>query len=356
MATVVQQPSSLVFSSVIDDVVFRSTADHAVIKVIITHSGSQSTILEETYHPDEGTIRLVDMPGLLESYARQFLSISVRVTIDDYNAAGTNTGSEHTDDFTVLFSAADVGETATAFTNAHFLTTLNGPKMTALGREERVYAYGASQVTVTAVVDNGSGVVTRTATLSAAATTNGVSAFFVSPDNVLTLLAGYQDTGRLVQYDITAGNRNQRFLVIDSEQPAPSLCFINSFGCLEFLHCVGTHQKDSKYSRLSARIGGLLRNYRVTEDRQFKANTGWLSRDMADWADELLRSQEVYVWLGNAIGKQVVITDSESVISNEDAFMPAFEFTYVYAQRIHNVMQRTHAGRIFDNTFDHTFN
>ena len=36
--------------------------------------------------------------------------------------------------------------------------------------------------------------------------------------------------------------------------------------------------------------------------------------------------------------------------------MPAFEFTYAYAQRIHNVMQPSHAGRIFDNTFDHTFN
>ena len=53
---------------------------------------------------------------------------------------------------------------------------------------------------------------------------------------------------------------------------------------------------------------------------------------------------------------QVVISESKSTVTNEDDDMPSFEFSYVYAQRIHNVMQRTHAGRIFDNTFDHTFN
>ena len=47
---------------------------------------------------------------------------------------------------------------------------------------------------------------------------------------------------------------------------------------------------------------------------------------------------------------------SQSIIENDSDDMPAFEFSYSYAQRIHNVMQCAHAGRIFDNTFDHTFN
>ena len=94
----------------------------------------------------------------------------------------------------------------------------------------------------------------------------------------------------------------------------------------------------------------------MQEERNFKANTGWLTTDMADWADELFRSQEVYLWVDGQCGREVVITDSTSIISNEDSDMPSFDFTYQYSQRLHNVMQRTHAGRIFDNTFDHTFN
>jgi hypothetical protein len=36
--------------------------------------------------------------------------------------------------------------------------------------------------------------------------------------------------------------------------------------------------------------------------------------------------------------------------------MPRFTFSYQYAQRIQNVLQMDRVGRIFDNTFDHTFN
>ena len=62
------------------------------------------------------------------------------------------------------------------------------------------------------------------------------------------------------------------------------------------------------------------------------------------------------LWVGDGPGREVVVSDSKSEITNEDDNMPAFEFTYTYAQRIHNVMEPTRAGRIFDNTFDHTFN
>ena len=55
-------------------------------------------------------------------------------------------------------------------------------------------------------------------------------------------------------------------------------------------------------------------------------------------------------------GKEVVLSDSKSDRTNEDDHMPRFTFSYQYAQRIHNVLQMDRVGRIFDNTFDHTFN
>lgn len=80
---------------------------------------------------------------------------------------------------------------------------------------------------------------------------------------------------------------------------------------------------------------------------------------MANWVDELFRSQTVHVVNfkdGHPnIGKEVIITESKSEYSNEDEELPRFTFSYQYAQRNHNVLNLLRSGRIFDNTFDNTF-
>lgn len=351
MATLISQPSSLCFSSVVEDIVFGSNAENGVLLLTVTYNGSRKTVLEETMYPGiDGGIVISDLSSLVEPYARQHLQVTVECSFTD--TAGTASVSP----FTVLYAMADVSTSASDFTSKHFLTILNGEKLTAVGREERLYAYGASTATVIADVQLPTGQYnTLSAEIGASGTTGGISQFDVSPERIVSLvgLVG----GRLLGYTVESGNRRQDFrCVTDRVQPAPSLVFTNSFGCQEFIHCVGTHKKESKYDRKSARVMGRLRSYRITEERQFTANTGWLSEAMADWADDLFRSDEVYLWVDGTMGRSVVLSDSKSEITNEDDNMPAFEFTYTYAQRIHNVMQPSHAGRIFDNTFDNTFN
>lgn len=354
MATIIQQPSALEFSCMLPDVIFGSSADHSVVSVIITASGDTRTVFSETLFPSDGKITLEEMPLLLEPYARRHLTVNMTVRIEEFNAAGSSVATLSTTPSLVLYSMCDVGESAAVFTANRFLTTLNGPKITYMGCEERLYAYNAAQVTVEGVYFDGILINHASQTLTAAATTNGISAFFVSAADMDALL---QHSGSLVEYTVSAGNRRQKFMVRQAYvEPAPSLAFINSFGCTEFIHCVGTHRKESKYDRQSARFHSKLRNYRSTEQRTFKANTGFLNEAMADWADELFRSLEVYLWVDGTVGREVVLSDSQSIIENDSGDMPAFEFSYSYAQRIHNVMQCAHAGRIFDNTFDHTFN
>ena len=81
---------------------------------------------------------------------------------------------------------------------------------------------------------------------------------------------------------------------------------------------------------------------------------------MAAWADELFRSDEVYVvniYGGEpVVGKQVTISESKSDNDNLLGTVPRFTFSYVYSQRQHNVLDMQRAGRVFDNTFDNTFN
>ena len=351
MATLISQPSSLCFSSVVEDIVFGTKAGSGVLVLDVVAGGNRLNVLTETMYPGtDGSVTVSDLGSLVEPYARQHLQVTVECSFTD------TAGKAAVSPVTILFAMADVGTSASEFTQNHFLTILNGEKITARGREERLYAYGANKVTVTADMKMDAGYfLTKSTEVNASGTTGNVSQFDVSPLRVEEVVG--LTGGTLLGYTVEAGSRRQDFrCVTDQVLPAPSLIFTNSFGCQEFIHCVGTHKKSSKYERNTARILGRLRNYRITEERQFTANTGWLNEAMADWADDLFRSEEVYLWVDGMVGRAVVVSDSKSEITNEDDNMPAFEFTYTYAQRIHNVMQPDHAGRIFDNTFDHTFN
>lgn len=339
------------------DIVFGSTAESGVLLLEIVHGTERETVLEETMYPDlMGNVTISDLSSLVEPYARQFLKVTLECKLTD------TAGTASIPAVTVLYSMADVGIEASEaawFVENHFLTILDGEKMTALGRREQLSAYGTDTVTVRADVRLQTGQFnTLSAELHSFADDAGIHTFDVSPSNVAALVGLV--SGRLLAYTVEAGGRTQDYRVVaDQTAPAPSLYFVNSFGCYELLHCVGTHKKDSKYERKSTRIMGRLRNYRITEERQFTANTGWLSQAMADWADDLFRSEKVLLWVGaedGGPGREVVISDSKSEITNEDDHLPAFEFSYVYAQRIHNVMEPRRAGRIFDHTFDHTFN
>ena len=344
------QPAALCFSSVVDDIVFSTNAENGVLVLDLICNGNRVNLLEETMYPSiDRSITISDISSLVEPYAREYLQVQLECSFTD------TAGSSSISPVTILYSMADVDTTASDFTQNHFLSILDGEKLTALGRAERIHAYGVDTVTVQADVRLSTGQWnTLSAELHAMDHDGSVYHFDVSPDNVAALLGL---SGTLLSYTIEAGSRHQDFRVVeDLVPPAPSLLFINSFGFEELLHCVGTHKKDSKYDRKQARIKGRLKNYRITEERQFGANTGWLNEAMADWADDLFRSESVFLWVNGNPGREVVLSDSKSEITNEDDNMPAFEFTYTYAQRIHNVMQSGRVGRIFDNTFDRTFN
>lgn len=329
------------FTSSMPDVTIPGSAGTPQL-VTVTCDGVQ--LLQERLWPAGGMITLTDLGELLEPYARQQLVCSVAISAGGSSATCT-----------VLYAMADVGISAQEFYSGYFLTILMGTKITARGRRELLWCYGSGSASVVAEYDDGT---TASFTAPTAGGSSTYTCIDVSPGNFVS--AGKQ----LTAYTVTAGSRRQRF-EMDLSEPdcAPILEFYNSFGVWEYIYCTGTHQVSPDYKRSAARIGGMLRNYRIEETRTFKADTGIMNTAMAAWADELFRSPEVYVV--NVIdgsvtssdgGKEVVITDSKSENSNDDDHMPRFSFSYQYAQRIHNVLQMNRVGRIFDNTFDHTFN
>ena len=336
------------FTSDIPDVAISTDDGSEATLVTITCDGDQ--VLREQLWPVGGTITLMALGELLEPYARKRLVTTVTINAQSPHGGGTQSATA-----TALYARVDVGVSAQEFYDGYFLTILQGPKLTAMGRLELLWYYGSEAATVTAEYTDGT-----TATMAAvmATATSEYSCIDASPDHYVQ--AGKQLAG----YTVNAGNRSQSF-DIDFRHPdcAPILEFYNSFGVWELLYCTGTHKVNPAYKRETARIGGRLRTYKIEETRNFEGDTGILTPAMAAWADELFRSGEVYVvnvYGGDVssrdAGKEVVITESKSEVTNEDDNLPHFSFTYQYSQRIHNVLQLNRVGRIFDNTFDHTFN
>lgn len=329
------------FTSGMPDVIIGGIDGKSQLVTIIC-DGEQ--LFQEELWPIGGNIKLTALGELLEPYARKQLVCSVTIS------AGEISGT-----IQALYSMADVGIDADDFYDNYFLSILMGAKITTPGRRELLWYYGDESATVTADYSNDT---TRTFLAPAIGGSNTYTCIDVSPDNFV--VGGLS----LISYTVTAGGRSQRF-EIDFTKPdcAPILEFYNSFGVWELIYCTGTHKVSPDYKRSSARINGKLRNYQIEETRTFKADTGFLNKPMANWADELFRSPEVYVVNvenGSVVsrdgGKEVVITESKSEVSNDDDFMPRFTFSYQYSQRIQNVLQMSRVGRIFDNTFDHTFN
>lgn len=315
-------------------------------RVVMTIDGVE--IYDEWLYPTGGTITLQDLPGLVTPYARQRQTVTLAITATSEDGTQLlDTSAE------VVYCQADFGEeTAENFLSTHFLSILMGTKTTAMGRLEFLHMQGNDTASCTASYSDGS---TQTFSVSAVQTNDHYKTLDVSPGL-------FQAEGKvLTGYTVKAGNRKQSY-EIDLRQPdcAPILIFVNSFGLDELAYCTGIHKVAPSYKRNTAYFGRIQKHYKIDETRAFSADTGPLSFAMANWFDEVFRSDSVRIvnfYEGSPnVGKDLIITDSKSEYTNDDAEMPRFTFTYQYAQVNHNVVQLLRAGRIFDNTFDNTFN
>ena len=336
------------FSASIPDIDFSITGDAAVV----TFTGnSGEVILETTLYPVAGHIRLRDLSGLVDEYAKAALVLHLSISIQEMVGQSAS-GSPTVLSTDVVFCRADISEDAATFCSGRFLSLLMGTKITALGRLEYLHFVGSGIAAVTAHYSDGTtGSFTPTVTQG----NDDYKTIDVSASNFLT-------TGKtLTYYVVTVGSRTQRYN-IDFAAPdaAPILLFTNSFGVQELLYCTGEHEVKPEYTRSSAYMDGMMRNYRIEEVRKFEADTGVMNTAMANWADELFRSDEIYIcnFYNNTInvGKEITIIDSKSERSNLLNAIDRFTFSYRYSQRNNNVLQLQRAGRIFDNTFDNTFN
>lgn len=350
--TISSLPSGSYFLCDIPDIIILT----AKTRLQVTIEVGEKTIYQESLYPADGTVRVADLADILRLYAHQSLLITAKVTIVEQSVSedGETVTDTETRQTTIKVYYADVsvvGADCETYFNSHFLTLLQDTKTTAIGRLEYLHYLGTETAQVTAHY-------TDHTTAQFAATAVAGSDIYTTIDVSPSRFEAADKT--LSYYEVSAGSRHLTF-IIDQTQPdcAPILLFTNSFGCQELIYCLGKHEVNPEYVRDAAYIGGQKLNYRIQQTRTFTADTGYLDTSMAEWAEDLLSSDEVYlvnIIGGEAkVGKRVNITDSKSKRDNLPDTMPRYTFSYNYAQRQHKILDLQRGGRIFDNTFDHTF-
>lgn len=347
MITIKDSLSGSYFSCSIPDVSFSIDGYRAAVVIKI----DDSEMYNEYLYPVDGDISIVDIGSLVASYVKRTLRSVMQISIkEEYEDSDSSYIAEISAD--IIYCAADFGTTAAVFVENHFLSVLLGVKITSLGRLEYLHYIGTDAATATAYYSDGS---KKDFQLLPIGGNDKYTTIDTSPSQFCI------DGKTLAAYTIQAGKRTQEYQ-LDFTVPdcAPVLIFDNSFGVEELLYCTGTQTVSPSYKRDSAFIGRVQKNYNTKETRTFKADTGVLNFAMANWVDELFRSDSVRIvnfYNGHPnVGKEIVITESKSEYDNNDGTLPRFTFSYEYAQRNHNVVDLQRAGRIFDNTFDYTFN
>ena len=343
MIVELQYPSEYVFSSALDEIIFTISAETANFCLKM----GDEVILDENYVPDaSGRVVIHDLQKLIETYLQTNLIESFSYTITEDSSTFVSRS------FIVQYCAAESSLPAQTFMEQYFLSSLMGEKVTSVGRKEFVHLVTTEECTVSALCTYWADgeLSTDTVTVKEVTDLNKVVTVEVSPS--LFEVEGKQ----LVKYEIQAGSRSQSYLVDDEcLDVAPALVFTNSFGCQETFYCTGTQELEPQFTRSASLIGGKYRNYLVEENRVFSADTGILNVPMSMWADDLFRSREIYLMVDNLPDKEITITESDSKRSNDYDHLFRYTFKYRYAQRNHNILQLPKAGRVFDFTFDNTF-
>ena len=368
MITLTTNFGSKEFSSQITDLTFSvsesSTRAQVIIKV--TKSGDEITVFSENLFPDkDGKISLQDLDLLLQPYTAMWLTFTLNIMVNEQKVVELESIGEKIDDVdqrtlqtTVVSCQASIRNmTAEDWCNSRFLTLIEGPRVTALGFLEYLYFIGDLEEwpRYKAWYDDGS--VTEFLT-PYQAMGDGYGRIDVSPANYVL------ENKKLLRYQIKAGNRVQEYVVDQLIEPdvAPVLMFWNSFGVQELAYCTGELKQVASFDRKQARIGRKKMTYSLEEKETFKADTGYLTFPMANWWREVLRSKEINVVpvINGAVDvlntKPVIIISEKHELSNAPDALPRITFEYEYAERNHNYFDVRQEGRIFDDTFDDTFN
>ena len=115
-------------------------------------------------------------------------------------------------------------------------------------------------------------------------------------------------------------------------------------------------EHDPKITREFALVGGSVRPIKIDEEDTCKSYTGPLRPAAVQLFRDLARSHDVMLLVDGVATDPVVISDAEVKHTDDDGSLPAFTFSWRRAAHTSAMFDVPVVPRLFDDTFDDTFN
>jgi hypothetical protein len=197
----------------------------------------------------------------------------------------------------------------------------------------------------------------RTVTLHTFTTTD----FFQTIDVSATIIANQLavTVGQLIYWDIYVSGHSEKTVryTLDKEEffPTTTLLFQNNFGAIESFLCRGVTKDGFSAERETVVRDGKLSAIVKFSLLSFTTNTGPLTDMLRESFKDLLSSRSLML-LKNEVAIPVIIDGENISMANYPNKLPAAEFSYSYSDRHLTLYGYDTEGKIFDRTFDNTYN
>ena len=339
-------------------------------------------VLEEHYSWDtNGTIRVRNLGEIIEKFLDTTATVD-KADVVSYLWNGTpiiefkftEAANVFVGNFIACKCDVDLGNlNDSSWAARNFLTRCLGMKKTALDRKETVsylqkdtdnYLYLVAKITyiTNGIITEQQGNLTLFGHASNTTHSHLIATLNTSLIYVLKQF-GLPNTTEVLNYQVWVSSTsngeagtlcNAYTYLVDSTpyRDTASFLFLNAFGTLETFTATGlkTTEKTAEYN-----LGNIDNHYRkLTQD--FKSeqtcNSGFLSENEMEWADDLVRSYTVALVSSNCIA-QITLTKVNKT-DTEANVLQSFTFSYQVAKNKNFMFMSKHVG-IFDAVFDKTF-
>lgn len=335
---IILKPDSLSLTGSMNHFIISSTQE---VTFILKYADSNEIIVQHTYTPNKAKRIEID----LENIVTPLLSFQIQESTTIYrqpniareflvNLIEDKTAAQESWQFTVLRAGIDnFADTASSWLKRNFLTWQPTVKPVTYYTPEFLSYYAVEDCVAKCrayVEENGS---------------------YVQSDLVLGNLSHGKVWTMPMQYGVIAGKLGkmpsyydvwiedaagtrltyiQRYYASDIRSEEEQwVLFENSLGGIDTFRAYGDAENTAKHTHNVAEIENDSEEYRVDTVREYKKNTGFLSKEERKWLLDFFPSLGKFLYTGNYV-RRIVVTESDVSWQTKD-LPSSYTFTYKYA-------------------------
>lgn len=335
---IILKPDSLSLTGSMNHFIISSTQE---VTFILKYADSNEIIVQHTYTPNKAKRIEID----LENIVTPLLSFQLQESTTIYrqpniareflvNIIEDKTTAQESWQFTVLRAGIDnFADTASSWLKRNFLTWQPTVKPVTYYTPEFLSYYAVEDCVAKCrayIEENGS---------------------YVQSDLVLGNLSHGKVWTMPMQYGVIAGKLGkmpsyydvwiedaagtrltyiQRYYASDIRSEEEQwVLFENSLGGIDTFRAYGDAENTAKHTHNVAEIENDSEEYRVDTVREYKKNTGFLSKEERKWLLDFFPSLGKFLYTGNYV-RRIVVTESDVSWQTKD-LPSSYTFTYKYA-------------------------